>query len=231
MVQASRRTSGLATLAALLLGGPVLAQEVQIFEEPPPLELLRSIMVPESRPGPGRRFFVPHGSAQPAPLAREPAAVAPERLPAKPEPSSGRARRLAAPDLQRATACSISSLAAAAPAVTPDLPSSIAVRVNFATDSDAVPPSAFSFLDRIGELMRDQPELKLEVAGHTDAVGSDIYNLLLSQRRAAAVARHLVQRQGVPMTRLVVLGLGKNAPLFENGYAPRNRRVQFARVE
>jgi len=88
----------------------------------------------------------------------------------------------------------------------------------------------FPFIDRI-ELLREQWQVKLQVEGHTDALGSDAYNLDLSQRRAAAVANYLVDRQGIEATRLVVLGMGEGAPLVENGYDPRNRRVQFARVD
>ena len=84
MFQAHRRILRLAALASLLLGGSALAQEVQIFEEAPPLELLRSIMVPESRPGLSRRF-VPREAAQPTPLAREPVTSAPDRVAAIPE--------------------------------------------------------------------------------------------------------------------------------------------------
>jgi outer membrane protein OmpA-like peptidoglycan-associated protein len=230
MFQACRRIFGLAALVSLLLGEPALAQEVQIFEEAPPLELLRSIMVPESRPGLSRRF-VPREAAQPAPLVREPVTAPPDRVTAIPEAAPSRALQPAAPGSQPATTCTILPLSIAAAVATPDVPRSLGFRVNFAPSSDTVPPSAFPFLDRIVELMRDQPRLRLEVAGHTDAFGSEFYNLLLSQRRAASVARYLVQRRGVEMARLEVLGLGESAPLFENGYDPRNRRVQFTRVE
>ncbi|RYI78806.1 MAG: OmpA family protein, partial [Acetobacteraceae bacterium] len=108
---------------------------------------------------------------------------------------------------------------------------SIGFRINFALNSDVVPQSAFPFVERIGELLRDQPQVKLRVEGHTDALGSDDYNLQLSQRRAVAVAQWLVERQGIDPSRLVVLGRGEEAPLVENGFDPRNRRVQFARVE
>ena len=57
----TRRLLGLATVTsmqALLLGGTAGAQPVQMFEEPPPLELLRSIMIPESRPGLSRRIVL-----------------------------------------------------------------------------------------------------------------------------------------------------------------------------
>ena len=75
------RLAGLATLAALLSAGGALAQgvpaaSVRIFEEPPPMELLRSIMVPESRAGLTRRIVL-GAPDQPAPLASP--IAAPER--------------------------------------------------------------------------------------------------------------------------------------------------------
>ena len=128
----------------------------------------------------------------------------------------------------------VSPLPAAVPEAArpaPATPGSIGFRINFALNSDVVPQSAFPFIDRIAELLREQSQVKLQVEGHTDALGSDAYNLDLSQRRAAAVANYLVDRQGIEATRLVVLGMGEGAPLVENGYDPRNRRVQFARVD
>ena len=108
---------------------------------------------------------------------------------------------------------------------------SIGFRINFALNSDVVPSSAFPFIDRVAELLREESQVKLQVEGHTDAVGSEAYNLQLSRRRAAAVADYLVQKQGVDMARLVVVGLGEGAPLAENGFDPRNRRVQFTRAD
>jgi outer membrane protein OmpA-like peptidoglycan-associated protein len=122
---------------------------------------------------------------------------------------------------------SVPELARPAPATS----GSIGFRINFALNSDVVPQSAFPFIDRIAELLREQSQVKLQVEGHTDALGSDTYNLELSQRRAAAVANYLVDRQGIEATRLVVLGMGEGTPLVENGFDPRNRRVQFARVD
>ena len=107
----------------------------------------------------------------------------------------------------------------------------VGFRINFALNSDTVPQSAYAFVDRIGELMRNEPQVKLQVEGHTDALGSDEYNLLLSMRRAASVANHLVQRHGIDPVRLVVLGKGENEPLAENAFDAGNRRVQFLRVE
>lgn len=241
MSQTRHRIAGLATLASLLLGGSALAQEVRIFEEAPPLELLRQIMIPESRPGLSRRIVLgePMTSA-PAPAATmmpsEPPAM-PMAAAQAPEPERSaeaaprRPRHRPAPGPQLAANGNTLPLPAAPAPVNTPAAGSIGFRINFALNSDAVPPSAFAFLDRVAELMRSEPELKLQVEGHTDALGSDVYNLQLSQRRAASVAGYLAQRQGVEMTRLVVLGMGEGVPLTENPYDPRNRRVQFARVE
>ena len=240
MSQVRHRIAGLAALASVLLGGSALAQEVRIFEEAPPPELLRSIMVPDSRPGLSRRIVLGAPAADAAPAAQAQEAPSPAPMPlaaameAEPEPTAEpaprRPRRRAAPSTQLAAAGNTLPLPAA-PAAEAPAAGSIGFRINFAMNSDAVPASAHAFLDRVGELMRDQPQLKLQVEGHTDAFGPDDYNLQLSQRRAAAVAYYLMQRQGVEMTRLVVLGLGEGVPLTTNGYDPRNRRVQFVRVE
>jgi outer membrane protein OmpA-like peptidoglycan-associated protein len=136
-----------------------------MFEEAPPLDLLRSIMVPESHPGLSRRFVRP-GAAQPASLARDPVAVAPDRITGGPEPAQGSDRPPTVSGLPETTTCTNPPLPTAAAA--PDAPARIGIHINFALDSDAVPPSAFPFLNRIGELMRDQPQLRLEVEGHTD---------------------------------------------------------------
>ena len=238
------RLAGLATLAALLSSGAALAQSVpaasvQIFEEPPPMELLRSIVVPESRPGLTRRIVL-GASDQPAPLANPIAASerSAEAAPISPAPISPAPRRTRpqgnASSAMVAAAGLVSPLPAAVPEAArpaPATPGSIGFRINFALNSDVVPQSAFPFIDRIAELLREQLQVKLQVEGHTDALGSDAYNLDLSQRRAAAVANYLVDRQGIEATRLVVLGMGEGAPLVENGYDPRNRRVQFARVD
>ena len=198
------------------------------------MELLRSIMVPESRSGLTRRIVlgVPD---QPAPLTSSTAT---------PERSTEAALIPPAPRRTRPQGNASSAMMAAAglvsplPAPVPEVarpasatPGSIGFRINFARNSDVVPSSAFPFIDRIADLLRAEAQVKLQVEGHTDALGSDAYNLDLSQRRAAAVANYLVDRQGIEATRLVVLGMGEGAPLVENGYDPRNRRVQFARVD
>jgi outer membrane protein OmpA-like peptidoglycan-associated protein len=236
------------SLEALLLAGPVLAQNVQIFEETPSIEELRKILIPETTPGgASRRIEIPRRDAiGPAPMVRpaaleedraEPAPSAPPQAapPQSPPPAAVEAPARPAPRETRATAALPSSAMAAAPARS-DAPNSgtadaVGFRINFALNSVVVPPAYEPYIDRMGELMQQEPSLVLLVEGHTDALGSDEYNVRLSERRAVAVARYLVVRHGVAPERLRVAGRGKSEPLMEDRYDPRNRRVQFLRVE
>ena len=69
-----------------------------------------------------------------------------------------------------------------------------------------------SVLDEVAARLRDAEYDRLEIVGHADRVGTETYNQYLSERRAWAVARYLVQ-QGVPVTKLVVEGRGMHEPL------------------
>ncbi|HUR40891.1 MAG TPA: OmpA family protein [Verrucomicrobiae bacterium] len=84
-------------------------------------------------------------------------------------------------------------------------------------------------LDPVLRFLKDQPEIRLEVWGHTDDVGGDAYNLRLSQARAAAVAEFLTGG-GVDAARLASAGFGETRPMADNqteeGRA-RNRRVEL----
>jgi outer membrane protein OmpA-like peptidoglycan-associated protein len=84
-------------------------------------------------------------------------------------------------------------------------------------------------IDEIAQLMKEAPQLKLRVEGHTDAVGSASYNGSLSERRALSVGEYLV-KQGIDPSRLILVGKGMTEPLTRNPYDPANRRVQFVRV-
>jgi len=92
-------------------------------------------------------------------------------------------------------------------------------------------------LGTVVRFMNDQPEITLDVWGHTDAPpagtarrqGAELYNLRLSQRRAAAVMRFLVE-QGIAAKRLQSAGFGESRPLASNETdegRERNRRVEL----
>jgi len=89
-----------------------------------------------------------------------------------------------------------------------------------------------STLRVIAEVLRRNPDWKLSIEGHTDAVASDRYNLELSGRRAAAVKEALVGTLGVAGGRLTTAGYGESRPQDRNDTVEgraRNRRVELVR--
>ena len=84
-------------------------------------------------------------------------------------------------------------------------------------------------LAKISGIILAHPGLKLEVEGHTDSVGSDDYNQVLSERRANAVRDFLVQ-EGISPASITARGLGKSDPVASNTTAAgrqMNRRVEM----
>ncbi|MCK9997034.1 MAG: OmpA family protein [Candidatus Krumholzibacteria bacterium] len=102
----------------------------------------------------------------------------------------------------------------------------------FDLDQATLQPKSTKQLQDVVTLMKNQPDLKLEVQGHTDDQGEDDYNLDLSQRRAEAVVAYL-GLFGVDTGRLVPKGFGESKPVMENtteeGRA-KNRRVELVKM-
>lgn len=90
-------------------------------------------------------------------------------------------------------------------------------------------PESMPELERLVKLMKDVPTLKIEISGHTDNVGSELYNQELSEKRAKAVVDYLVAK-GVDRNRLTYKGYGLTQPIASNeteeGRA-MNRRTEF----
>lgn len=102
--------------------------------------------------------------------------------------------------------------------------------VNFDFDKSVLRPDAIAILGEATEILKRYPDLKVEVAGHTDSVGTDAYNQKLSERRAKAVYDYLTSN-GVDASRLVgPNGYGESRPIDTNdtkeGRA-RNRRTEL----
>jgi len=102
----------------------------------------------------------------------------------------------------------------------------------FDTDSDRLKPESAAVIKSVARGLETNPNLKLQIEGHTDSVGSADHNLDLSKRRAEAVKAVLVSQFKVDAARLTTAGLGATKPIDSNdtpqGRA-QNRRVEFVR--
>jgi OOP family OmpA-OmpF porin len=79
--------------------------------------------------------------------------------------------------------------------------------------------------------MKDYPDLKVVIEGHTDSVGTSAYNKKLSQERAGAVKNYMVEKNGIDSSRITTEGFGKERPIADNATAEgraQNRRVEAA---
>jgi OOP family OmpA-OmpF porin len=102
----------------------------------------------------------------------------------------------------------------------------------FDTGKATLKPESAAALAPVGELLKADAALALEIQGHTDNVGQPAANLKLSQDRAAAVKSYLVQTFGIPAGRLTTSGFGDSKPIAgntaESGRA-QNRRVELVK--
>ena len=105
-----------------------------------------------------------------------------------------------------------------------------AMMINFEFDSIRILPHSYPLLDSVGKMMGldEVKNKRVIIEGHTDALGRDEYNQVLSERRALAIKRYLVSRYAVQADRLVIIGKGESD--LYNKHNPSdeiNRRVQF----
>jgi outer membrane protein OmpA-like peptidoglycan-associated protein len=104
--------------------------------------------------------------------------------------------------------------------------------ITFDVNKATIKPESMGTLNMIAQLMKENPDLKFEVGGHTDSDGGDADNLKLSQARADAVKTQLTN-MGVAAERLTSKGYGETKPIADNttpeGKA-NNRRVEFVKT-
>lgn len=101
--------------------------------------------------------------------------------------------------------------------------------VTFQPGSARLTPEGRQTLDAVASTLRGQERLAVEIAGHTDGVGSEAYNMLLSQQRAETVRAYLVER-GISDERMSAVGYGELEPVDGNDTEDgrvANRRVEF----
>jgi OOP family OmpA-OmpF porin len=105
---------------------------------------------------------------------------------------------------------------------------SIELQVNFDYDKSVVKPEYMSEIKAVADFMGEHPSTDVELAGHTDSRASEAYNLGLSERRASAVARVLVQEFKIDSSRVSSRGYGEVRPVADNDSSEgraANRRV------
>lgn len=105
--------------------------------------------------------------------------------------------------------------------------------INFETNSAVITEDSDPILVKALNTLRTNPNLRVEIQGHTDDVGSSAANLRLSERRANAVRDYMVQN-GIDANRMTARGYGEENPLVPNDSAEnraKNRRIQFRVIQ
>lgn len=105
-----------------------------------------------------------------------------------------------------------------------------AAAVTFAKNSARVSPESEELLHEIAKLLRSHPRLRVRIEAHTDDKGAAEHNLKLSQQRADALRKHLVEQENVPTQQLEAVGRGESQPLRDEATDEArsvNRRIEW----
>lgn len=106
---------------------------------------------------------------------------------------------------------------------------SVSSEASFAFDRSDIKPEFKPTLNKVANVLRGDPNVRITIIGFTDSVGSESYNQRLSERRARATADYLIS-QGVSSSQIVSKGLGESEPRASNSTEAgraQNRRVEI----
>lgn len=106
---------------------------------------------------------------------------------------------------------------------------SVSSEASFDTASHTLKPEFKPTLNKVADVLYNDPNQRIQIVGHTDSSGSDDYNQKLSERRAEATGKYLVS-QGVTSSQITTSGRGESEPRADNATAAgraQNRRVEI----
>jgi OmpA-OmpF porin, OOP family len=240
------RSAIAAVLFAPALAAPATAGDVKMFDHPPTLSEVQELLaapapapVPAPATAPRYRSIEIIGGAMKSAQTNAPA---PATAPAAYTSSEPSRQVMPAPVMAPTPIEEPATVASAQAAVQQDaaLPheesrhasdqAAFGFRINFAFNSAVIPSDAYEYLDTVGMVLHEEPDIAIVVEGHTDATGAESYNQTLSERRAKAVETYLVQKHQITLARIHAVGKGEAEPLTANPFDHMNRRVQFARA-
>jgi outer membrane protein OmpA-like peptidoglycan-associated protein len=102
-------------------------------------------------------------------------------------------------------------------------------KIEFVFAKDILTEKGKKTIDEVAKILKKHKNIKVEIGGHTDSVGTKKHNKILSQKRADAVKRYLIS-QKIDTKRLKAVGYGESRPLVKNNSSKNrqiNRRVEF----
>jgi outer membrane protein OmpA-like peptidoglycan-associated protein len=102
--------------------------------------------------------------------------------------------------------------------------------VYFYENKTNIDPVAAKALDRNGMILKENPNIRVEVGGHTDAQGSEVANQKISEKRAESAKKYVIDKFNIPGDQMIIKGYGSKKPIADDktkeGRA-KNRRVEF----
>jgi OOP family OmpA-OmpF porin len=105
------------------------------------------------------------------------------------------------------------------------------LQVFFDFNKDTLTEADLKELPKAVDFVKKYPGAKIRLDGYTDSIGTDEYNMKLSERRATAVMNYLIKEAGVDSSRITAIGHGEADPVADNktpeGRA-KNRRVEIS---
>jgi outer membrane protein OmpA-like peptidoglycan-associated protein len=109
-------------------------------------------------------------------------------------------------------------------------PAPVFENIYFHENKTNIDPMAAKELDRDGAMLKENPDIKVEIGGHTDSLGSEKANLNISEKRAESVKKYLMDKFNISGDRMMVKGYGSTKPIASNSTKEgraKNRRVEI----